>query len=106
MNDLCVLRIYSSKGDRETPKQQEEKYCVTFFFSQVNKIWRFLLRGWHGRPTSGTDIITCFLVSHLTYGIYLTVTNGCSSTNKYVHITTSKEETKGAFYPTEELYIS
>lgn len=32
MNDLCVLRIYSSKGDRETPKQQEGKYCVTFFF--------------------------------------------------------------------------
>lgn len=62
MNDLCVLRIYSSKGDRETPKQQEGKYCVTFFFSQVNKIWMFLLRGWHGKPTSGTDIITCVLV--------------------------------------------
>lgn len=96
MNDLCVLRIYSSKGDRETPKQQEGKYCVTFFSP---KFGCFCFGAGMVSPQVVPTSSLVSWLSHLTCGFYLMVTNGCSSSNKHVHITTSKEGTKAAFYP-------
>lgn len=105
MTTMYLEYIHLKEAKTTITTTVTQQWPNTVLFSLPSK-QRYLLQGWSDSPTNGYLHFLLSLgfsvVKWKSCGFYLMVPNGCSSSNKHMHIAGSKEGPRG-LYITEEL---